>query len=112
MLANQHIPNMTVGFMVKDRLGHPVFGTNTYHLKHGISELSAGQKMTLVFEMNAGFGEGSYSIAVALHANDTHVMHSYEWRDMALVFNVININKPLGVGSAWLPVNVRKYELA
>ena len=107
-LALQNIPNLTVGFMIKDRLGQPVFGTNTHHLKCKIQTLSSGQKMTISFCMDAGFGEGSYSVAVALHAGDTHVAKSYEWRDLALMFNVININKPPAVGSCWLPVVVHK----
>ena len=37
-----------------------------------------------------------------LPARDTHLVNNYEWRDLALVFNVININKPTFVGVAWI----------
>ena len=106
LVVHKPIPSLTVGFMVKDRLGQPIFGTNTHHLKCNINSLSPGQIMTLAFQMKAGFGEGSYSVAVALHSGDTHVMMSYEWRDMALMFDVVNIDKPQSVGTCWLPVTV------
>jgi len=42
-------------------------------------------------------------VAIALHASDTHIAQNYEWRDLALVFNVMNIDKEAFVGVAWLP---------
>ena len=55
-------------------------------------------------------GAGSYSISTALTSSDTHLVDNYEWRDLALIFNVVNKDKPLFVGSAWIqPVfEVRK----
>lgn len=106
LVAHKDIPNLTVGFVIKDRLGQSIFGTNTHHLKYNLPSLSPGENMALTFQMTAGFGEGSYTVAVALHSGGTHVMKNYEWRDMALMFEVINIDKPQSVGSCWLPVTV------
>jgi lipopolysaccharide transport system ATP-binding protein len=100
------IPHLTVGFMIKDRLGQPVFGTNTYHLKHPITHLQADQHFVLEFQFDGNFGEGSYSVALALHSGDTHVNKNYEWRDLAIVFSVLNTNKTKTVGTCWLPVTV------
>ncbi|MDP4589572.1 MAG: ABC transporter ATP-binding protein [Burkholderiaceae bacterium] len=100
------IPNLTVGFMVKDRLGQPVFGTNTHHLKHAIECYPARQRSQCVFTFPANIGVGSYSVAIALHSGETHVVKNYEWRDLAAVFNVVNLNKPDSVGTSWLPVKV------
>jgi len=104
--AFNNVPSLTVGFMVKDRLGQPVFGTNTHHLKHEFPPILAGQSMDCTFTFNANFGVGSYSVSVALHSGDTHVFKSYEWRDLAAVFNVVNLDKPESVGTAWVPVVV------
>ena len=42
-------------------------------------------------------------MAVALHMSDTHIARNYQWRDQALLFNVLNRDKPGFTGSAWLP---------
>jgi len=49
---------------------------------------------------------GSYSVALALHASESHVAKNYEWRDLALVFSVVNLDKPQFVGTAWMPPKV------
>lgn len=100
------VRNLTVGFMIKDRLGQPIFGTNTHHLKSPFPTLGLGQIFECVFSFDGNFGVGSYSVAVALHSDDTHISQNYEWRDLAAVFNVINLDKPTTVGSSWLPVTV------
>ncbi|WP_175721129.1 ABC transporter ATP-binding protein [Burkholderia anthina] len=101
------IPELVVGYMIKDRLGQTVFGTNTYHLKQVLVDLDAGQTIELRFEFTANLGVGSYSVAVALHTGDAHLANNYQWRDRALVFNVVNIKMQDFVGVAWLPTTVR-----
>jgi len=101
------IPELVVGYMIKDRLGQTVFGTNTYHLKQVMVGLEAGQVIELHFEFTANLGVGSYSVAVALHTGDAHLANNYQWRDHALVFNVVNIKMQDFVGVAWLPTTVR-----
>jgi len=97
------IPELVIGYMIKDRLGQSVFGTNAHHLKHSIESISAGATVTCSFRFAVNLGEGSYSIAIALHTADTHIDKNYEWRDLALVFNVVNLDKEYFVGVAWLP---------
>jgi len=97
------IPELVLGYMIKDRFGQPVFGTNTHHLNCNIFSLKSGTRVEFVFRFAANLGPGTYSIAIALHASDTHVARNYEWRDLAIIFNVINIDKEDFVGVAWLP---------
>ncbi|AYY58235.1 ABC transporter ATP-binding protein [Burkholderia multivorans] len=101
------IPELVVGYMIKDRLGQTVFGTNTYHLKQVLVDLPKGRSVELRFEFKANLGVGSYSVAVALHTGDAHLANNYQWRDRALVFNVVNIKMQDFVGVAWLPTTVR-----
>ncbi|MEX3916243.1 ABC transporter ATP-binding protein [Paraburkholderia sp. BR10872] len=103
----QSIPELVVGYMIKDRLGQTVFGTNTFHLKQVLIDLAAGQSVELHFEFMANLGVGSYSVAVALHTGDAHVSNNYQWRDRALVFDVVNIKVEDFVGVAWLQTTVR-----
>lgn len=100
------IPELVLGYMIKDRLGQPVFGTNTYHLKRKLINVPSGAVITFMFSFSANIGPGTYSITVALHAADTHISRNYEWRDLAATFNVINIDKDDFVGTAWLPPSV------
>jgi lipopolysaccharide transport system ATP-binding protein len=103
---NTFIPELVVGYMIKDRLGQPIYGTNTHHLDKKLEALDEGAQLEYAFTFDANIGVGSYSIAVALHTADTHLNANYEWRDLALVFNVINADKVPFVGSAWIQPTV------
>jgi lipopolysaccharide transport system ATP-binding protein len=97
------IPELVAGYMIKDRTGQPIFGTNTFHLDHVLHNLKSGTAVIFKFRFNANFGIGNYSIAVSLHQGDAHVTHNYEWRDLAYTFSVINNTHAMFVGSAWAP---------
>lgn len=103
---NSDIPELVMGYMIKDRLGQPVFGTNTHHLGCKLGSLRAGEVLEYRFTFPANLGVGSYSVAVALHATDSHISCNYEWRDLAVVFNVVNVSKEAFVGLAWIPPTV------
>jgi lipopolysaccharide transport system ATP-binding protein len=97
------IPRLVFGYMIKDRLGQPVFGTNTHHTGQALEHVRNGQTVEyrIAFPMN--FGPGSYSVSTALCSTETHLVNNYEWRDLALVFTVVNQNRDPFVGSAWVP---------
>lgn len=101
--VNSAIPELVVGYLIKDRLGQPVFGTNTHHLGCKTVGLEAGQELNYSFSFAANLGVGSYSVAVALHTADSHLSRNYEWVDLTLVFNVVNISQSEFVGLAWIP---------
>lgn len=103
---NVQLPELVVGYVIKDRLGQDVFGTNTHHLKCVRTDLQEGELLSYEFRFPAALGVGSYSVAVALHATDSHIADNYEWRDLALLFNVVNMSKGSFVGLAWIPPTV------
>lgn len=105
--ALSDLPELVVGFMLKDRLGQEVFGTNTHHLGHTLHDVSAGSHLRFAFDLDANLGPGTYSLTFALHTQDTHLLRNYEWRDVALVFNVINTSKPQFIGVTWIPPQAR-----
>lgn len=106
-MCNAQVEDLVVGYMIKDRLGQPVFGTNTYHHKRILQKLRGDETIEFNFDFQANLGPGTYSVAIAFHAGDTHVSKNYEWCDHALVFNMINIDKDEFVGVAWIPPVVR-----
>lgn len=103
---NADLPDLVFGYMIKDRLGQPIFGTNTHHLKVELAQLKKGEVLTLGFSFRVNIGLGSYSISTALHVADTHLVANYEWRDLALMFNVVNLNRDQFVGVNWIPPQV------
>ncbi len=105
--VQQNLPELVLGYMIKDRLGQPVFGTNSHHLRQPTEQARKGERIEYMFHFAANLGVGSYSVAIALHTADTHVNQNFEWRDRAIVFNVINIDKDPFVGVAWLPTDLK-----
>lgn len=103
VLIQRPIPELVAGFMIKDRLGQPVYGTNSFYMNHVLNNLEAGKLMRYRFTMPLNIGEGSYSISFALHGSRSHIGKNYEWRDLAVFFEVINKTTRHFVGSAWLP---------
>ena len=108
--VNADIPQLVLGYLIKDRLGQNIFGTNTWHTKQVLLAAKAGATIEyrIAFAMN--LGPGSYSIAIALHSHDVHVSNNYEWRDLACVFNVVNLNKIEFVGSTWLAPKIEVHQ--
>ena len=100
------LPELVFGYLIKDRLGQPVFGTNTHHMKVEMAQLKKGELVMLAFAFPAHIGVGSYSVCTALHIADTHLATNYEWRDQALMFNVVNVNRDQFVGVNWLAPQV------
>jgi lipopolysaccharide transport system ATP-binding protein len=96
------IEDLTFGYMIKDRLGQVVFGTNSYHINHQIHSLEIGNCITYSFFFDANLGVGSYSVTVAAHSKDTHLSNSYQWIDQALIFSIVNISKNVFTGLIWM----------
>lgn len=99
---NQDIPELVMGYLVKDRLGQDIFGTNTHHLNQTLYNLSKGEKLTYAIKFPVNLGVGSYSAAIALHSASNHIANNYEWRELAVIFSVVNMQYPEFIGSSWL----------
>jgi len=100
--VNAPIPRMVLGYMIKDRLGQPMYGTNTHLKGLPLDDVKAGEEVVYRFAFPMNLGPGSYSVATAIVSTDTHLVNNYEWRDLALVFTVMNMRRPHFEGSAWL----------
>ena len=104
--VKEDISQLVLGYMIKDRLGQPIFGTNTHHYDNIIKNAKKNDNYEFSFSFDMNLGVGSYSIAFALHSDDTHISANYEWKDNAIVFNVVNSSKKDFVGVAWLKQKV------
>jgi lipopolysaccharide transport system ATP-binding protein len=99
--AYETVETLVLGYGIKDRLGQVMYGTNTWHTEQAIHHPQPGEEFQFVVAFQANLGVGSYSVQTALVDRDTHLTTNYEWRDLALVFNVINIDKSTFVGCLW-----------
>ncbi|NML61168.1 ABC transporter ATP-binding protein [Massilia sp. RP-1-19] len=104
--ANAAIPRMVLGYMIKDRLGQPMYGTNTHLKELPLDDVAAGDKVVYRFNFEMNLGPGTYSVATAIVSTETHLVNNYEWRDLALVFTVMNMRRAHFEGSAWLDPSI------
>lgn len=102
----EDVPDLTCGVLIKNRLAESIFGINTNECKKEFFNLKKGEKVSFVFAFPMNLGEGNYSLTVALHSGKEHVAGSYEWRDLALVFQVVNMTKMPFAGVAYLAPEV------
>lgn len=99
---HQMVDNLVLGYAIKDRLGQVMYGTNTWHTGQVLERPNADETYEFDITFHSNLGVGTYSVCTALHANESHISDNYEWRDLALVFNVVNINKTEFQGCNWL----------
>ena len=96
------LEKLVLGYGIKDRLGQVVYGTNTHLKGYVLSDVKSGSRIRYEFAFPANLGPGTYSVQTALTDRDVHTVNNYEWRDLALVFNVINMGRPYFAGVAWI----------
>ena len=101
-VSSAPIPKLVLGFMIKDRLGLPIYGTNTELKGMPLIDVKVGREYSFRFSFPMNLGPGSYSVAVAMTGGDTHLIDNYEWRDQALVITVVNVGREHFAGCVWL----------
>ena len=99
------VSSLNIGFIIRDKFGRDVFGTNSDNLRHElpIKEKKEGW-LDVYFEFYMNVGPGHYSITVGLHGEGSHINQNYEWKDNALLFQVVNLDKFKFVGVSWSQV--------
>jgi lipopolysaccharide transport system ATP-binding protein len=100
------LDELVIGYMIRDRLGQAVYGTNTVYSQHVIVGAMAGNTYELRAHFPMNLGVGTYSVSVALSSTDSHLINNYEWRDLALIFSVSNTRRAPFVGVAWMPPEI------
>ena len=100
--ADIDIPVLVFGFSIKDRLGQTVYGINTALTSQELRNVKAGSEVRFRVHFPSNLGPSSYSIQTSLSSGVNHYENNYEWRDLALVFNVVNMSRLTFAGVAWL----------
>lgn len=97
-----HVGTLNFGYMLKDRLGQTVYGTNTWFTGQAFSA-EAGDRYIFTVRFSADMGVGSYSVTTTLTDGLSHLDHNCEWRDFALMFEVVNTDKTHFEGHSHIP---------
>jgi len=101
------IEQATLGFMIRDRLGREVFGTNSYYLKHHLDVIQTPLSLKIDFQLGLNLGPGDYSLSLSSHTGDSHISDNHDWWDNALMFRIIPNGSLVFVGVAYLPIAIK-----
>ncbi len=105
--TNAPVERLILGYGIKDRLGQLIYGTNTDLKNQPLLNIPAGTRWVFNIFFDANLGPGTYSVQTSLTSTDTHLINNYEWRDQALVFRVINVNKSHFAGCSWIEPRIQ-----
>lgn len=109
--ARRAIERLVLGYGIKDRLGQVMYGTNTDLKRQSLIDVPQGAHYVFDIAFPVNLGPGAYSVQTALVSTDTHLVNNYEWRDLALVFNVVNVDKPHFAGCAWIEPQIEIHKV-
>ncbi len=99
--AREAIESLVLGFIIRDKQGHIVWGSNTWHTGQVQTGIHEGERIRFTLDFICRLGPGSYSVSPALVSTETHLVDNFEWTDNLLVFEVMNAGLPLFIGTNW-----------
>ena len=96
------IPKLVQGILIRDRFGHDVYGTNTFHLDCVVTSPNPGSRYRFAFGLPMDLAEGVYSVSVAAVNSDAVLWESFDWLENVAMFRVIRGAQPFFIGVASL----------
>ncbi|MEW5992847.1 MAG: ABC transporter ATP-binding protein [Candidatus Zixiibacteriota bacterium] len=101
-ISCEKIEQLVLGYSIKDRLGQVMYGTNTAHTNQFLYNIERDEKHAFRINFVSTLGPGTYSVQIALVGSHTHLDKNYEWKDIALIFHVVNDTEYHFEGCAWM----------
>src|SRR6201988_297409 len=96
VLFHKPVEEPVFGFLIRNRHGIHLYGTNPDIQQAGIGPVKAGEVIEANFSFNSWLAPDTYSITVATHSVDAV---SFDWLDGALFFQVMSANPMEGVAN-------------
>jgi len=87
VLFNEARTDPVCGFLIRNRLGIHVYGTNTDLEQMDIGPVRRGDVVEVTFSFNGWLGPDLFSLTVAVHSADNNT--SYDWMDGVAHFRVL-----------------------
>ena len=91
------LEDLVVGFLIRDRFGQDIFGTNTY-LQDYKFRATKGDIFEINWEFGANLGVGKYTMTIALHRGPDHTVECLHWADTICQFEILEFNKEQFIG--------------
>lgn len=86
---HRDIKNPVFGFLIRNRHGVQVYGTNTEQQQLSLGEVARGEVIEVAFSFDCWLGTDFYSISCAAHSSAVYEEGiGYDWLDGALFFRV------------------------
>ncbi|MCK4534152.1 MAG: Wzt carbohydrate-binding domain-containing protein, partial [Syntrophobacterales bacterium] len=101
--------NPNVGFLIRDRNGIEITGTNIFVEGIPVRPVDAGDTRIVDFRLRNVLQEGTYSVACAVGLSDDQglqILTTYDWIDNAAVFRSAAGLERLIHGKVFIPVEV------
>jgi lipopolysaccharide transport system ATP-binding protein len=95
--------SLALGFMIRDRLGQDLFGTNT-ELRRIALPMQAGQSYRLTFAFQVHLGPGAYTLTFGLHDRHNYLEDVQDWWNESVAFDVRSGADAAFVGVCYQPV--------
>jgi len=96
------------GFLIRDRHGIHIYGTNTEILQQYIGRVRCGQVVEVAFAFNCWLGVGEFSVTSAVHSASGI---SFDWVDNAVFFRVVSPINIEGVSNLNANVTTKRFAL-
>jgi hypothetical protein len=104
-LILRELENPVFGFMIRNRHGVNVFGTNTEQLDLRFGPVECGDLFEVTFAFDCWLVPETYSLTVAIHSVDGK---SYDWLDGVLFFRVTSDKLMEGIANLNASAEVHK----
>jgi energy-coupling factor transporter ATP-binding protein EcfA2 len=105
ILFRESMEDAVCGFMIRNRHGIHLYGTNTDLQQSDIGSVQAGELVEVMFAFDCWLAPDSYSIVVAAHSPEAV---SFDWVDGAMLFQVMSSTPMEGVANLNASVTVKR----
>jgi ABC-type polysaccharide/polyol phosphate transport system ATPase subunit len=108
LLFHSDVENPVCGFLIRNRHGIHVYGTNTEQQRAALQAVRRGEELEVTFGFNCWLAPDSFSITVAIHSADGA---SFDWLDGALFFRVVSQTPMDGIANLNVSATVKRVSL-
>src|SRR6185312_12071627 len=95
-VAHEDLDDVVCGFLIRNRHGIHVYGTNTEIQEVPFERVKRGELTEVTFEFNCWLAPEMFSLCVAVHSS---AGVSFDWMDGCLFFRVMSATKMEGVAN-------------
>ncbi|HJR09139.1 MAG TPA: ABC transporter ATP-binding protein [Pyrinomonadaceae bacterium] len=105
VLFHEDVAEPVCGFMIRNRHGINVYGTNTEQRGHPLGAVARGEIIEATFTFNCWLGQEHYFVSVAAHTPDGE---AFDWLDGVIFFRVSCAVEMEGIANLNAAVSTRR----